>query len=103
MAFDINGFGGGFSGFDSGKVRAEGGGGLEDTALNAQIISGKLASDSLAGYSSMLQAKEMAKAYKEQAKAKQGGGLGGVFGSLAGSFLGPIGSAAGKAIGGLFG
>lgn len=110
MAFDINGFGGGFGGggvspFDSGRVRAKGAGGLEDaTAANGELA-GKLAGEAMAGYSSMLQAKEMAKAYKDQAKAKSGGlgGLGGILGSVAGSFLGPIGGAAGKAIGGLFG
>jgi hypothetical protein len=106
MAFDISGFGGGFSGFDSSRVRAESG--LEDiTGQNSQIA-GQLASQSLGGYGQMLQAKEMAKAYKDQAKAKSGGGLGGIFeqlaGPVAGSFLGPIGGAAGKALSkGLFG
>lgn len=103
MAFDINGFGGGFSGFDSGKVRAEGGGGLEDTtALNARI-SGEFASDAQAGYVETFKAEkalEAAKAFKQQ----QGGGLGGIFGPLAGtvagSFLGGIGGKVGGAIGG---
>lgn len=75
MAFDINGFGGGFSGFDSGGVLAQDAGGLKKaTALNAQI-SGKLASDSLEGYGKMQYAKTLAEAQKEQAKAAKGNGF----------------------------